>query len=143
VRLITITYYLPSAVNIINLLSAAVFYPHNIWLLSVYNNLLSAAVFYPHNIHSIGFNFGGWLGDYKIQSTDFYRIATCNERRINRVHLKSSLYTNCQIVRAERNLILQPLTIATKYYVDRKLQRIVSCYIKFMFPSIRIKSKYQ
>ena len=33
VRLITLTYYLPSAVNNINLLSAAVFYPHNIWLL--------------------------------------------------------------------------------------------------------------
>jgi hypothetical protein len=38
-------------------------------------------------------------------------ITTCNERRINRVHLKSFLYTNYQIVRAERNSILQPLLI--------------------------------
>jgi hypothetical protein len=52
-----------------------------------------------------------WLGDYNIQRTDLCRITTCNERRINRVHLKSSLYTNCQIVRAERNSILQPLLI--------------------------------
>jgi hypothetical protein len=38
----------------------------------------------------------GWEGDCDIQITNFYRIATCNERRINRVHLKFSLYTNCQ-----------------------------------------------
>jgi hypothetical protein len=30
---------------------------------------------------------------------------------LNRIHIKSSLYTNCQIVRAERNSILQPLLI--------------------------------
>jgi hypothetical protein len=37
-------------------------------------------------------------GDYNIQITNFFRITTCNERRINRVHLKFSLYmyTNCQ-----------------------------------------------
>jgi hypothetical protein len=47
-----------------------------------------------------------------ILTSAFTRITTCHERRINRVHLnKSSLYTNCQIVRAERNSILQALLI--------------------------------
>ena len=29
-------------------------------------------------------------------SRNFCRITTCNERRINRVHLTFSLHTNCQ-----------------------------------------------
>jgi hypothetical protein len=39
---------------------------------------------------------GGWAGDYNIQITNLCRITACNERRINRVHLNFSLYTNCQ-----------------------------------------------
>ena len=35
-------------------------------------------------------------GEYNIQSTNFCRITTCNQRCINRVHLTFSLYTNCQ-----------------------------------------------
>ena len=35
-------------------------------------------------------------GDYNIQITNFCRTTTCSERRINQVHLKFSLYTNCQ-----------------------------------------------
>ena len=38
----------------------------------------------------------GWAGDYNIQITNFCLITTCNQRRINRVHLKISLYTNYQ-----------------------------------------------
>jgi hypothetical protein len=43
-----------------------------------------------------GINIGGWAREYNIQSTNFCRITTCNERCINRVHLTFSLYTNCQ-----------------------------------------------
>ena len=31
-----------------------------------------------------------------IKITNFCRITTCSERRINRVHLQFSFYTNCQ-----------------------------------------------
>ena len=37
----------------------------------------------------------GGGGDYKIQSTKFLLNNTCNERRVNRVHLNFSLYTDC------------------------------------------------
>ena len=40
-------------------------------------------------------NLGSSTGDYNIQSTKCYLITTCNERRINQVHLKFPLYTNC------------------------------------------------
>jgi hypothetical protein len=43
-----------------------------------------------------GINIGGWAGDFNIQRTDCCRITTCNELRINRVHLTFFLYTNCQ-----------------------------------------------
>jgi hypothetical protein len=36
------------------------------------------------------------VGGYNIQLTNFCRITTCNERRINRVHLTFSLHTNYQ-----------------------------------------------
>ena len=53
---------------------------------------------------------GGWEGDYNIQITNFRRITTCNERRINRVHLKKNNYIlAAKIVRVERNSTLQPL----------------------------------
>jgi hypothetical protein len=51
---------------------------------------------YTSDWNSFGINIGGWAGDYNIQSTNFCRIAACNERCINRVHLTFSLYTNCQ-----------------------------------------------
>jgi uncharacterized membrane protein len=55
-----------------------------------------------------------------------------NERRINREHLKSSLYTNCQIVRAERNSILQALLIciyiAFYTHVAVQLASCDACY---------------
>ena len=34
-----------------------------------------------------------WAEDYNIHITNFCRITTCNDRRINRVHLTFSLYT--------------------------------------------------
>jgi hypothetical protein len=37
-----------------------------------------------------------WVSIFSEQSTNICRITTCNERRINRVHLTFSLYTNCQ-----------------------------------------------
>ena len=51
---------------------------------------------YMSSWNSLGINMGGWAGDYNIQITNFRRITTCKERRINRVNLKFSLYTNCQ-----------------------------------------------
>ena len=51
---------------------------------------------YTSSWNSFGINLGGWMGGYYIQITNFCRITTCNERQINRVHLKCSLYTNCQ-----------------------------------------------
>jgi hypothetical protein len=54
------------------------------------NTLHSLAVaVQPHQL-------GGWVGGYNIQLTNFCRITTCNERRINRVHLTFSLHTNYQ-----------------------------------------------
>ena len=51
---------------------------------------------YTSSGNSFGINLGGWAGDYNIQITNFCLITTCNQRRINRVHLKISLYTNYQ-----------------------------------------------
>ena len=51
---------------------------------------------YTSDWNSFGITIGGWAEDYNIQSTNFCRITTCNERCINRVHLTFSLYTNCQ-----------------------------------------------
>jgi hypothetical protein len=51
---------------------------------------------YTSDWNSFGINIGGWAGVYNIQRTNFCRITTCNERRINRVYLSFSLYTNCQ-----------------------------------------------
>ena len=51
---------------------------------------------YMSSWNSFGINLGGCAEDYNIQITNFCRITTCNERRINRVHLAFSLYTDCQ-----------------------------------------------
>ena len=45
---------------------------------------------------SVVINLGGWAGNYNVQITNLCRITTCKERRINRIHLQFSVYTNCQ-----------------------------------------------
>jgi hypothetical protein len=70
-------------------------YQHNKFIQSVISTPKKCKI-YTSSWNSIGINLGGWAGDYNIQITNFCHITSCNERRINRVHLNFSLYTNCQ-----------------------------------------------
>jgi hypothetical protein len=68
------------------------------FIINIYqhNKFIQSVISTPKNAKYIRV-VGGWEGDYNIQITNFCRIATCNERRINRVHLKKKkLYTSCQ-----------------------------------------------
>ena len=70
-------------------------YQHNKFIQSVIS-IPKKCKIYTSTWNSFGINLGGWAGDYNIQITNLCRITTCKERRINRVHVKYSLYTNCQ-----------------------------------------------
>jgi hypothetical protein len=67
------------------------------FIINIYqhNKFIQSVISTPENAKYIRV-VGGWEGDYNIQITNLCRITTCNERRINRVHLKFSLYSNCQ-----------------------------------------------
>jgi hypothetical protein len=68
-------------------------YQHNKFIQSVISTPKKCKI-YTSSWNSFGINLGGWAGDYNIQITNFCCITTCNE--FNRVHLRFSLYTNCQ-----------------------------------------------
>jgi hypothetical protein len=70
-------------------------YQHNKFIQSVISTPKKCKI-YTRSWNTFGINLDGWAGDYSIQITNFCRITTCNERRINRVHLNISLYNNCQ-----------------------------------------------
>jgi hypothetical protein len=70
-------------------------YQHNKFIQSVISTPKKCKI-YTSSWNSFGINLGGWAGNYNIQITNFCRITTCIERRINRLHLSFSLYTNCQ-----------------------------------------------
>ena len=81
------------------------------FIINIYqhNKFIQSVISTPKNAKYIRV-VGGWEGDYNIQITNFCRITTCNERRINRVHLKKNNYIlAAKIVRVERNSTLQPL----------------------------------
>ena len=71
-------------------------YQHNKFIQSVISTPPKKCKIYTSDWNFFGINIGGWAGDYNIQSTNFCRMTTCNERCINRVHLAFPLYTNCQ-----------------------------------------------
>ena len=71
-------------------------YQHSKFIQSVISIPPKKCKIYTSGSNTFGINIGGWAGDYNIQSTNFCRITTCNERCINRVYLAFSLYTNCQ-----------------------------------------------
>ena len=66
-------------------------YQHNKFIQSVISTSKNCKI-YTSSCNSVVVYLGGWMADYNIQITNFCRITTCNERRINRVHLKLSLY---------------------------------------------------
>jgi hypothetical protein len=84
--------------------------------------------------------------------TNFWRIITCNERRINRVHLKLSLYiyTNCQNRPFGKEFITTAFVNLHIYYVDVNiiLWRNLNISSTTLFPewltslSTSIKFKY-
>ena len=51
---------------------------------------------YTSSWNCFGIILGGWAWNYNIQITNICLTTTCIERRINRVHLTFSLYTNYQ-----------------------------------------------
>ena len=67
-------------------------YQHNKFIQSVISTLKNAKYIQVVEILLVLI----WAEDYNIQITNFCRITTCNQRRINRVHPTISLYTNCQ-----------------------------------------------
>jgi methionine synthase II (cobalamin-independent) len=64
-------------------------YQHNKFIQSVISTLKNAKYIQVVEILLVLI----WAEDYNIQITNFCRITTCNDRRINRVHLTFSLYT--------------------------------------------------